>query len=162
MSNAWSRKVLVLAFTAVCLIAIAQEKPQGPNTDPGRGATTDPERGITSVSREAVKGRLPRHFASLVNSEQRIEIYLIQTQFRDQISKLKQELAKLESKQMQDIEAVLTTDQREKLFNFRNSSRKKRATDSGVGDGRTPKKATNDSPGPASSAKNQTSSTSNQ
>ena len=79
-----------------------------------------------------------------------------------ELANSKQELAKLESKQMQDIEAVLTTDQREKLFNFRNSSRKKRTTDPGVGDRPTRDEATNDSPDPASSAKNPTSSTSNQ
>ncbi|MDB4664527.1 hypothetical protein OAE63_00855 [bacterium] len=154
MSNAWGRSVLVLVFAAVCAIAVAQEKPQDP--------TTNSERGATSVSRETVKGRLPRYFASLVNSDQRIEIYLIQANFRDQISKLKQQLEKLETKQMQDIEAVLTTDQREKLLNFRNSSRKKRTTDPGVGDRPTRDEATNDSPDPASSAKNPTSSTSNQ
>lgn len=123
MSNAWGRKVLVLAFTAVSVIAAAQDNKQSePTVAKDRGSV-----GGTTERREAVKGRLPRYFASLVNSEQRIEIYLIQAKFRDQISELKQQLEKLEFKQMQDIEAVLTTEQHEKLLDFRNSSRKKRS-----------------------------------
>ena len=122
MSNAWGRNILVLAFTAVCVIAVAQEKTQEKPLE----AKGNSARNVKPDSRETVKGRLPRYFASLVNSEQRIEIYLIQAKFRNQISELKQQLEKLESKQMQDIEAVLTTDQREKLLDFRDSSRKKR------------------------------------
>ena len=146
MSNAWGRSVLVLAFAAVCAISVAQEKPQDP--------TTNSERGATSVSRETVKGRLPRYFASLVNSEQRIEIYLIQAKFRDQIAELKQQLEKLESKQMQDIEAVLTTGQREKLFDFRNSSRKKRSKEPTAVERRDPTEASNDSSNQTSSISN--------
>ncbi len=125
MSNAWGRQVLVVAFTAVCVIAAAQDKTQNKT----QGANAPSEQGVASDSREAVKGRLPRYFASLVNSDQRTEIYRIQAKFRDQIAELKQQLEKLESKQMQDIEAVLTTGQREKLNDFRNSSRKKRSKD---------------------------------
>ncbi|MGI9467672.1 MAG: hypothetical protein ACR2OA_11170 [Rubripirellula sp.] len=141
MSNAWGRNVLVLAFTAACVIAVAQEQTQEKSLE-SKGNSA---RKVTSDSRETVKGRLPRYFASLVNSEQRIEIYLIQAKFRDQISELKQQLEKLESKQMQDIEAVLTTGQREKLFDFRNSSRKKRSKAPTAGERRDPTEASNDS-----------------
>jgi hypothetical protein len=141
MSNAWVRNVLVLAFTAVCVIAVAQEKTQEKPLE----AKGNPELKVTSESRGTVKGRLPRYFASLVNSEQRIEIYLIQAKFRDQISELKQQLEKLESKQMQDIEAVLTTGQREKLFDFRNSSRNKQNKAPTTEERRDPTEASNDS-----------------
>ena len=153
MINAWGRNVLVVAFTAVCLTAAAQEKGENP--------ATNSERGATSVKRETIKGRLPRYFASLVNSEQKIEIYLIQAKFRDQISKLKLELEKLESQQMQDIEAVLTTDQRQKLFDFRDSSRKKRSSGTTKGDPRLPNEAANDLPESESSANRQTTSPAN-
>ena len=150
MSNAWVRNVWVLAFTAVCVIAVAQEKTQ----EKPLGAKSNSERKVTSDSRETVKGRLPRYFASLVNSEQRIEIYLIQAKFRDQITELKQQLEKLESKQMQDIEAVLTTGQREKLFDFRNSSRKKQSKEPTAVERRDPTEASNDSPNQTSSVSN--------
>lgn len=141
MSNVWGRNVLVLTFTAVCIIAVAQEKTR----EKPLAAKGNSEREVTSDSRETIKGRLPRYFASLVNSEQRLEIYLIQAKFRDQIAELKQQLEKLESKQMQDIEGVLTTGQREKLFDFRNSARKKRSKEPITGDFRDPIKARNDS-----------------
>lgn len=149
MINAWGHNVLVVAFTAVCLTAAAQEKGDNP--------ATNSERGATSVKGETIKGRLPRYFGSLVNSEQKIEIYLIQAKFRDQISKLKQELEKLESQQMQDIEAVLTTDQRQKLFDFRNSSRKKRSSGTTTGDRRLPGEEANATQKSESSATSQTS-----
>ncbi|MAI31646.1 MAG: hypothetical protein CMM07_08250 [Rhodopirellula sp.] len=146
MSNAWGRSVSVLVFTAVCVIAAAQEKTQE--------AKGNSERGITSESREMVKGRLPRYFASLVNSEQRIEIYLIQSKFRDQISELKQQLEKLEAKQMQDIEAVLTADQRDKLFDFRNNSRKKRSKEPASSERRNPTQPEKDSANQTSNMSN--------
>jgi TolA-binding protein len=136
MSNAWGRNVVVLAVSAVCLIAAAGE--QAPNQ------TTNSERGAETANRETVKGRLPRYFASLVDSEQRIEIYLIQAKYRQQITELKQELAKLETKQMQDIEGVLTTDQRDKLVGFRKSTRKKAGSSNATGKGRSAAASGND------------------
>ena len=59
MSNAWVRNVLVLAFTAVCVIAVAQEKTQEKPLE----AKGNPELKVTSESRGTVKGRLPRYFA---------------------------------------------------------------------------------------------------
>ena len=150
MSNAWGRNVLVLTFTAICVIAMAQEKTQ----ERPLGGKGNSEGKVTSDSRETVKGRLPRYFASLVNSEQRIEIYLIQAKFRDQISELKQQLEELESRQMRNIEAVLTPAQREKLFDFRNSSRKKQSREANAGERRNPTEASHDSPNQTSSISN--------
>ena len=122
MSKAWGRNFLVLAFTAVCFTAAAQEQPESKTIKSGQD--------VTPARRAEVKGRLPRHFGSLVNNEQRTEIYLIQAKFREKISKLKQELEKLETQQMQDIEAVLTAEQRKKLNGFRDNSRRKGKSDS--------------------------------
>ena len=150
MSNAWGRNVLVLAFTTSCMIAVAQEKTR----EKPLGGKSNSELKVTSDSRETVKGRLPRYFASLVNSDQRMEIYLIQAKFRDQISELKQKLEKLELEQMRDIEAVLTTEQREKLLEFRNSSRKKQSQEPTAGERRNPTEASHDSPNQTSSVSN--------
>lgn len=150
MSNAWGRNVLVLAFTTSCMIAVAQEKIR----EKPLGGKGNSELKVTSDSRETVKGRLPRYFASLVNSDQRLEIYLIQAKFHDQISELKQQLEKLELKQMRDIEAVLTTEQREKLLEFRNSSRKKQSQEPTAGEHRNPTEASHDSPNQTSSVSN--------
>ena len=150
MSNAWGRNVLVLAITTSCMIAGAQEKTR----EKPLGGKGNSELRVTSDSRETVKGRLPRYFASLVNSDQRMEIYLIQAKFRDQISELKQQLEKLELKQMRDIEAVLTTEQREKLLEFRNSSRKKQSQEPTAGERRNPTEASHDSLNQTSSVSN--------
>ncbi len=128
MSNAWGRNVLVVVFAAVCLSAAVEET---------TGQTTNSERGAETATRETVKGRLPRYFASLVDSEQRIDIYLIQAKYRQQITELKQELEKLETKQMQDIEGVLTADQRDKLVEMRKSSRKKSTSSNAKGNRRS-------------------------
>ncbi len=124
MSNAWGRNVFRFSFS---LLSASSQRRKRRHRRSHWGQRQFRAWKVTSESREMVKGRLPRYFASLVNSEQRIEIYLIQSKFRGQISELKQQLEKLEAKQMQDIEAVLTADQRDKLFDFRNNSRKKRS-----------------------------------
>ena len=81
MSKTWGRNFLVLAFTAVCFTATAQEQSESKTIKSGQD--------VTPARRAEVKGGLPRYFESLVNNDQRTEIYLIQAKFREKISKLK-------------------------------------------------------------------------
>jgi hypothetical protein len=69
------------------------------------------------------RGRLPRYFSSLVDDKQRVEIYQIQTSYREKMQELEAELAKLELAQMSEIEQALSTEQLKKLNELRQKGR---------------------------------------
>jgi hypothetical protein len=69
------------------------------------------------------RGRLPRYFSSLVDDKQRVEIYQIQTSYREKMQELEAELAKLELAQMSEIERALSTEQLKKLNELRQKGR---------------------------------------
>ena len=70
-----------------------------------------------------VTRRLPRFYASIVNQQQRLEIYAIQESYRMEIEKLEQQLAELRSKEMQAIEKLLSPSQREQLMQKQGDSK---------------------------------------
>lgn len=94
----------------------AEEKSTKRSSKSTRKATT--EEPASTITR-----RLPRHFASIVDSEQRQEIYEIQATFQAKIRELEEALAELEAEQMEEIEQVLTSTQRKQLTELRQESR---------------------------------------
>ncbi|MGI9470855.1 MAG: hypothetical protein ACR2NZ_04945 [Rubripirellula sp.] len=112
MSKTWGRCALALVLTSACLVSDAADKA----TKRSSKSMSKPE----AAEAEAVlTGRLPRYFASVVDSKQRQEIYEIQASFQTKIEELEAELAALEEEQMKEIEGVLTTTQRKKLVELR-------------------------------------------
>jgi biopolymer transport protein ExbB/TolQ len=61
------------------------------------------------------KGRLPAYYADIVSGDQREKIYAIQAKYQEQINALQEQLAALNKKQTDEIEAVLTSEQLERL-----------------------------------------------
>ena len=64
---------------------------------------------------EKTKGRLPPYFSDVVSGEQREKIYAIQAKYEDQIKDLNAQLAAIAKKQNDEIDAVLTAEQKEKI-----------------------------------------------
>jgi len=112
MTHFWGRYALVLLIAGVCTLGFAVEKKSS------RSKSTK----SATVKKEAVGGRLPRYFSSLVDEEQRWEIYEIQAKYRDQIEELEKELAELEMEQLEAMEKVLTTSQRKELAALRSAA----------------------------------------
>ena len=113
MIRVLERCLLVCALASFCVTAIGAEKKsstKSTKTTASKAKTAD---------QEELTGRLPRYFSSLVDEEQRDEIYEIQTSYRDKIEELEQQLADLRSKEMAAIEKVLTTTQRKELADLR-------------------------------------------
>lgn len=112
MTQSWGRYVLMLLLGAACTLGVADEK-KSSRSKSGKSA---------AVKKEAGSGRLPRYFASLVNEEQRDEIYQIQLKYREKIEELEKELAELEMEQLEAMEKVLTTSQRKELASLRKAA----------------------------------------
>ncbi len=121
MFRAWGRVSFFLVAVSLCLATVAQVNGQEKMSSRGSKAAASIEKTSKSTKGKTTRnsGRLPRYFASLVDDEQRQEIYKIQASYREKIEELEAELAKLEVAQMSEIEEVLTATQLKKLSGLR-------------------------------------------
>ena len=69
------------------------------------------------------RGRLPRYFSSLVDEQQRQEIYRLQAEFRIQVEELERQLFALKEAETQAVESVLSQTQLTKLAELRAAAR---------------------------------------
>lgn len=113
MSHAWGRYTLALLLAGSCWIGVAQQFGTAQEAS-GRPMVKSSAGGESTGASKPTR-RLPRYFGSIVDQQQRLEIYQIQAGYQEQIAELEQTLAELESAQMQEIEAVLTDSQYEQL-----------------------------------------------
>ena len=74
------------------------------------------------------RGRLPNNYGKVgISDTQRKTIYTIQAGYRKQLVALTQQIADLKSKQNEEIEAVLTPEQRDRLKTLRAGTLKRAA-----------------------------------
>lgn len=120
--------LLAVAFAGISTVAMAQEKSSKSSRSSTAKVTktdeTTSEGSRPTATGKRFSGRLPRYFASLVDQEQRDEIYQIRATYREQLAALEQELADLKEAEMSAMEKVLTTTQRKKLDEMRASAEK--------------------------------------
>jgi hypothetical protein len=73
------------------------------------------------------RGRLPNYYnAAGVTNKQRLEIYKIQSTYREKIEELEKQLLELKEKMDEEVEAVLTEEQKKKVEELRTAAAKKR------------------------------------
>jgi hypothetical protein len=68
------------------------------------------------------KGRLPNYYGQVVSGEQREKIYAIQAKYAAEIESLQAKLAELDGKVIAEVEAVLTSEQRERVAKLRSEA----------------------------------------
>lgn len=115
---------LLLAAVIVCGPGFAQEA--------GKPKAAAGEKKPAAQARAKPKGRLPAHYAKVVDETQRAEIYKLQEGFAAKREALEKQLAALKSEEDAAIEAVLTPQQKQKLAALREeakAAREKRAAD---------------------------------
>lgn len=81
---------------------------------------------------EKAKRRLPSYYADVVSEEQREKIYNIQEKYAKELKALNEQLLAVTKKQNDEIEAVLTAEQKEKIDLARANTaakKKKKAAD---------------------------------
>ncbi len=116
-------RVAAIAALAVALsVALPSIRAEEEGAAKVRSAAEKPAK---SKARQA-KGRLPAFYGRVVTEEQRGEIYAIQTKYRPRIEDLTAELKRLRDEQREEVEAVLTSDQRERIATLRSKSKEGR------------------------------------
>ena len=81
------------------------------------------------VTRKEARGRLPAYYKAVVTEEQKAKIYAVQTKYAAQIEDLQSQLQTLRLKQNEEIEALLSKEQLDKITTLKaesDSKRKKR------------------------------------
>lgn len=139
LRNIVGRSFLVAALASLCTIAVADKpsaksspaksssasktttsKKSESKTTAAKSSSTQGKSNAKSKEPE-LTGRLPRYFASIVDDDQRQEVYAVQATYREQIEALEQELKKLKIAELSAMEKVLTSTQRKKLAEMRSS-----------------------------------------
>src|SRR5262245_27439910 len=105
MSGSLLKKVLVCAVVLPVLGLLVASSPLSVGQDKAKKAEkTD--------KADKPKGKLPPYYADVVSETQRDKIYTIQAKYADQIKELNEQLAAVEKKQNDEIEKVLTAEQK--------------------------------------------------
>ncbi len=128
MSSAyWKKFVLAtlastLVVTAVSLNSIGQD---------AKKADSKAKAG----AKEKPKGRLPAYYKDVVTDDQRDKIYAIQAKYEKQLSDLQSQLDAVKAKQNDEIEGLLSAEQKEKLAKVKaDADAKKKTAKKGDGD----------------------------
>jgi hypothetical protein len=104
------RKVVVAGCVSLLGLAVAAWSPSI-----GQDKKTEKPKTSASKKEKEVKGQLPAYFKDVVNDEQKTKIYGIQAKYRPQIEDLQDQLEALRKKQSDEIDAVLTKEQLDKV-----------------------------------------------
>ncbi|MEX1098135.1 MAG: hypothetical protein WED34_18980 [Planctomycetales bacterium] len=125
---------LACLFPLLALVASGQEGP----AEPDRQAVAQLDRAVAQAevekqapakpARKEPRGRLPNYYAKAgVNEAQREQIYGIQAKYQGQLAALQQQMRELVAKRDQEIQGVLTEEQRAELKKLEDEAAKQRA-----------------------------------
>jgi hypothetical protein len=105
-----------------------------------------------AAEKKKAKGKLPAYYADVVSDEQKEKIYAVQAKYAKEISDLNQQLAAVAKKQNEEIEALLTDEQKEKIDKARADAvakkKRKAAEKKAAEEAAAPKPATTAPPKP--------------
>jgi len=135
MNDSLWKKVLICAVTVPVLGMLVVNSPPSIGQDKAKKAES---------TEKATKGRLPAYFADVVSADQKEKIYAIQAKYADQIKELNEQLEALDKKQDDEINAVLTAEQKAKVDAARAEAatkKKKKADDKKKAETKTEAKA---------------------
>jgi predicted transcriptional regulator len=127
MNGSFVRKVLLVGVVLLGAGLVLHRSPLsiGQDKKVEKSAESKPEK-------KAAKGKLPAYYADVVSGEQREKIYAIQAKYDSQVKDLNAQLAALAKKINDEIEEVLTDEQKEKVKAARDKAveaKKKKAAD---------------------------------
>ena len=137
MNNSLWKKVLICAVTVPVLGMLVANIPISVGQDKAKKAKT-------TENTAKPKGKLPAYFADVVSAEQKEKIYAIQAKYADQIKELNDQLEAVRKKQSDEIDALLTAEQKAKVDAAREEAaakKKKKADDTKKAETRTESKA---------------------
>lgn len=135
------RRFVVRAVVGCCVLSLvalahthsgfanSQENADAPKAA-AKKTTMKPKRSPKKAgTKKKAGGRLPAYYGQIgLTAEQREKIYGIQRTYREQIQELRKQLQTLEAKQKEEIDDVLTEEQKTKLADLIAEAKKKRST----------------------------------
>jgi hypothetical protein len=112
------RKLVVAGSVMVLALSVAVWSPISgqESKSPGKAKAT----------RKEPRGRLPAHYKDVVSPDQREKIYEIQDKYAEQIEEALARLEQVRQAQAEEIEAVLTAEQKQKVAELKAASGNKR------------------------------------
>jgi hypothetical protein len=102
------KKVLICAVAVPVIGMLVLNSPLSIGQDKAKKAET-------TEKTTKPKGRLPAYFADVVSADQKEKIYAIQAKYADQIKELNEQLEAVGKKQDDEIDAVLSAEQKAKV-----------------------------------------------
>jgi hypothetical protein len=122
MSLSLWKKVLLLSVVASALGLLVAGSP----------LSIGQEKKAAEKKTEKAKGRLPAYYADVVSEEQKERIYGVQEKYAKELKALNEQLLAVTKKQNDEIEAVLTAEQKAQIDKARDAAiakKKKKAAD---------------------------------
>jgi hypothetical protein len=111
-ASLWNKILLIAVMVSIASFLVS-----------GGPQAISQERSAESTKKaEKNKGRLPPYYGDVVTAEQREEIYKIQAKYAPKVLELNEQLAALAKQQNDEIEAVLTAEQKAKIDDARKAS----------------------------------------
>lgn len=124
--------VVTCVVFAVGIVSVAT-RPSVVAQESGKAVKAEKGDGAKKAARSG--DRLPANYAKIgVSDEQRKKIYEIQNKYDEQIAALQKQLAEIRAKELAEVEAVLTPDQKKALQAANEESKKKAAEKKKAGD----------------------------
>ncbi|HID23407.1 MAG TPA: hypothetical protein EYP14_13555 [Planctomycetaceae bacterium] len=121
--------LVAVAIAAAMLFQVTQ-RPAPAEEAAQKDKATVQERAVEKpkTTRRKPRRRLPMYYGQIgLSREQREKIYEIQAKYRSQIEELMKQIGALRKKQKEEIEAVLTDEQKERLAKLQEEAQKRRA-----------------------------------
>jgi Spy/CpxP family protein refolding chaperone len=123
----WKKFVFATLATALVVAAVSL------NSIGQEAKKADPK--AKAGAKEKPKGRLPAYYKDVVTDEQRDQIYAIQAKYAKQLDDLQSQLDAVKAKQNDEIEGLLSAEQKEKLAKVKaEADAKKKSAKKGDGD----------------------------
>ena len=117
------RSVFILTGVVCCTLFTVSQLPAFSQAQDSPDKTVEK---TETKPRKAPRGRLPNFYTQVVNGEQRETIYNIQSKFTPQIEKLEAEIEALKAKMNEEVEKVLTPEQKKRVDDLRAEAEAKR------------------------------------
>ncbi len=128
MHSAFWKKLVVATLASTLVVAAVSLNSIGQDAKKADGKAK-------AGAKAKAKGRLPAYYKDVVTDEQRDQVYAIQAKYEKQLSELQGQIDAVKAKQNDEIDALLSAEQKEKLATVRaEADAKKKSGKKGDGD----------------------------
>jgi hypothetical protein len=133
MQSAFWKKFVVATLASTLVVAVISLDSIGQDAK-------KPDSKAKAGARAKGKGRLPAYYKDVVTEEQRDQIYAIQAKYVKQLEDLQSQIDAVKAKQSDEIEGLLSAEQKEKLAKVKTEADAKKTAKKG-GSEKTAKRA---------------------